>query len=91
MRTENDAPEYLASLSDLILTVHKIDGKVSKLFEVITGDKDLGTEGLIIKNFKLEQRIKELEDYRSKLLGIFIAAGVGFGIIWEVLKNFIHK
>lgn len=85
-----EAP-YLNSLSDLINTVHKIDGKVTKLFEVITGDKDLGTEGLIIKNHKLEQRIKELEDYRAKLLGVFIAAGVGFGVIWEVIKTFFHK
>lgn len=79
------------TLSDLITTVHKIDGKVTKLFEVITGDKDLGTEGLIIKNHKLEQRIKELEDYRSKLLGIFIAAGFGFGFLWEFAKTFFNK
>lgn len=87
----DDQPNYLGSLSDLITTVHKIDGKVTKLFEVITGDKDLGTDGLIIKNYKLEQRVKELEDYRSKLVGIFIASGVAFGVIWEVAKTFFNK
>lgn len=86
-----DQPNYLSSLSDLITTVHKIDGKVTKLFEVITGDKDLGTDGLIIKNYKLEQRVKELEDYRTKLVGIFIASGVAFGVIWEVAKTFFNK
>lgn len=87
----DDQPNYLGSLSDLITTVHKIDGKVTKLFEVITGDKDLGTDGLIIKNYKLEQRVKELEDYRTKLVGIFIASGVAFGVIWEVAKTFFNK
>ena len=88
---EEEQPNYLGSLSDLITTVHKIDGKVTKLFEVITGDKELGTDGLIIKNYKLEQRVKELEDYRTKLVGIFIASGVAFGFIWELAKTFFHK
>lgn len=79
---------YLNSLSDLILTLNKIDGKVSKLYEVISGDKDLGTDGLIIKIHKLENKVIELEKYRSKLLGVFIAAGICASIGWEIIKSF---
>lgn len=79
---------YLNSLSDLIVTLNKIDGKVSKLYEVISGDKELNTEGLIIKIHKLENKVTELEKYRSKLLGVFIAAGVCASIGWEILKSF---
>ena len=88
---ELNEANYLNSLSDLIITMNKIDGKVSKLFEVITGDKDLGTDGLIIKLHKVESRVNELEKYRSKLIGIFIAAGVSFSIIWELAKALFHK
>lgn len=88
---ELNEANYLNSLSDLIITMNKIDGKVSKLFEAITGDKDLGTDGLITKLHKVEHRVNELEKYRSKLLGIFIAAGVSFSIIWELIRTLFHK
>jgi hypothetical protein len=82
---------YLNSLSDLIIAINKMDGKVSKLFEVITGDKELNTDGLIIKIHKLEEKVKDLEHSRSKMVGIFIAAGVSFSIIWELTKQIFHK
>jgi hypothetical protein len=87
-----NGPEYFASLSDLIVTVHKMDNKVTKLYETLTGDKELGTEGMMIKFNKMEERLKELEKYKAKLAGIFIAAGFLFGYLWETAKNlFIHK
>lgn len=88
---ELNEANYLNSLSDLILAVNKMDGKVSKLFEVITGDKDLNTDGLIIKIHKLEEKVKDLEHSRSKMVGIFIAAGVSFSIIWELMKQIFNK
>lgn len=89
---EQNNPEYFASLSDLIITVHKMDTKVTKLYETLTGDKELGTEGILIKLNKMEEKIKELENYKAKLAGMFIAAGFLFGFFWETAKNlFIHK
>lgn len=88
---ELNEANYLNSLSDLIIAVNKMDGKVSKLFEVITGDKELNTDGLIIKIHKLEEKVKNLEHSRSKLIGIFIAGGVSFSIIWELIKQVFHK
>lgn len=89
---QNNGPEYFASLSDLIVTVHKMDNKVTKLYEVVTGDKELGTEGILIKLNKMEEKIKELEKYKAKLMGMFIAAGFLSAYLWETIKNlFIHK
>lgn len=82
---------YPISLSELVTTVHKIEYKVSKLYEVITGDKELGTDGLIVKNYKLEKRVQELENYKNKLAGIYIAAGVSCAFIVEIIKSFITK
>lgn len=88
---ELNEANYLNSLSDLIIAVNKMDGKVSKLFEVITGDKELNTDGLIIKIHKLEDKVKDLELSRSKLIGFFVAGGVFFSIIWELIKQVFHK
>lgn len=76
---------------ELKLSIHKIDSKLSKLYEAVTGDKDLGTDGIILKIKKLDNRLTDLEKYRAKLLGSFIAAGISVSIIWELVKSFIIK
>lgn len=63
--------DFLASWSDLVGTMHKIDAKVSKLHEVVIGDKEFGTEGII-------QKLKNIEDDVESLKG--------FGIIQKLKK-----
>ena len=83
-------PEYLVSISDLINTIHKMDAKLSKLYEVVAGDKDLGTKGYISRIHDLEEKVEKMESHKNKLIGIFIAAGFLFSYIWESTKNIFH-
>lgn len=95
--------DFLASISDLIGTMHKIDAKVSKLHEVVIGDKEFGQEGVIVKLKNIEKEVEKvkgideevaaiyedveiLKGYKNKLVGFFIAGGVVFGFVWEMLK-----
>ena len=55
-------PEYLVSISDLINTIHKMDAKLSKLYEVVAGDKDLGTKGIITRIHDLEVKVEKQKD-----------------------------
>lgn len=73
--------------TDLLATVHKIDKKLTKLYEIVTGDKDIGTEGVLVELNKLKTRVQNLERQRSLLVGILIAIGVSF----ELLRNFLIK
>jgi hypothetical protein len=83
-------PEYLVSISDLINTIHKMDAKLSKLYEVVAGDKDLGTKGIITRIHDLEVKVEKHESHKNKLIGVFIAASFLFSYIWEAAKNIFH-
>jgi hypothetical protein len=83
-------PEYLVSISDLINTIHKMDAKLSKLYEVVAGDKDLGTKGIINRIHDLEVKVEKHESHKNKLIGVFIAASFLFSYIWEAAKNIFH-
>ena len=83
-------PEYLVSISDLINTIHKMDAKLSKLYEVVAGDKDLGTKGIITRIHDLEVKVEKHESHKNKLIGVFIAASFLFSYIWEATKNIFH-
>lgn len=72
---------------DLLATVHKIDKKLTKLYEIVTGDKDFGTEGVLVELKKLNDRVNKVERQRSIFVGILISIGVAF----ELLRNFVHK
>lgn len=73
--------------TDLLQTVHKIDKKLTKLYEIVTGDKDIGTEGVLVELKQLKTRIEKVERQRSLFVGILIAIGVSF----EILRNFFIK
>lgn len=83
-------PEYLVSISDLINTIHKMDAKLSKLYEVVAGDKDLGTKGIITRIHDLEGKVEKHESHKNKLIGIFVAAGFLFSYLWESTKNIFN-
>lgn len=92
----NNEEQYLVSISDLILTVHKIETKVSKLYEVLGGDKEMGTDGVLTRWEKrihaLESKVETLNNNKNKLMGMFVMAGFIFAYIWEIGKNFFtHK
>ena len=51
----------LASIADIIGTMHKIDAKVSKLHEVVVGDKEFGQEGIIAKIRTIKEDVEKIE------------------------------
>ena len=94
--------DFLASISDLIGTMHKIEAKVSKLHDVVIGNEEYGQEGIILKlktiendlekikvvdPLLLKQEVEHLKSYKNKLIGFFIAGGVLVGLAWEMLKS----
>jgi len=86
-----DEPEYLVSISDLINTIHKMDAKLTKLYEVVAGDKELGTKGIVNRINDLEAKVEKHESHKNKLMGIFIASGFLFSYFWETVKNIFHN
>ena len=85
-----DEPEYLVSISELINTIHKMDAKLTKLYDVVAGDKELGTKGHNKRLDELEARVDKHESHKNKLMGIFIASGFLFSYFWEMVKNIFH-
>jgi hypothetical protein len=59
-----------------------MDAKLSKLYEVVAGDKDLGTKGIITRIHDLEVKVEKHESHKNKLIGIFIAASFLFSYIF---------
>ena len=94
--------DFLASWADLVSTMHKVDSKLSKLHDVVIGDKEFGTEGIIqkLKNIEtdldeikkydfeyIEKQIEDLKTFKSKLIGFSIAAG----LIWALILKLFDK
>jgi oligoribonuclease (3'-5' exoribonuclease) len=98
--------DFLASWSDLISTMHKVDSKLSKLHDVVIGDKEFGTEGIIqkLKNIEtdldeikkydfeyIEKQIEDLKTFKSKLIGFSVAVSVTAGFIWALILKLFDK
>jgi oligoribonuclease (3'-5' exoribonuclease) len=98
--------DFLASWSDLISTMHKVDSKLSKLHDVVIGDKEFGTEGIIqkLKNIEtdldeikkydfeyIEKQIEDLKTFKSKLIGFSVAAGFIWALILELFDKVFKK
>lgn len=96
----------LASIADIIGTMHKIDAKVSKLHEVVVGDKEFGQEGIIakirnieedvefLKKYDIEQIYKEVDGlnaYKNRLIGFAIGGGLVWALILKALDNMLLK
>lgn len=78
--------DILASMSDMISTLHKMDGKVKRIYDVVVGNEEFDQQGLI-------QRVRDLEKYKeesrarnNKLLGAFFVGGGVWTILWELIK-----
>lgn len=92
----------LASIADIIGTMHKIDAKVTKLHEVVVGSKEFGQEGIIeklknieedidqVKKYDLEHFEKTIEDYK-KIKNRFIGFAFAAGVIVEIGREVVSK
>lgn len=92
----------LASIADIIGTMHKIDAKVSKLHEVVVGDKEFGTEGIIAKIRNIEEDVEwlkkyDIEEMYNKLDGLtqyknkLIGFAIGGGLVWALILRIFDK
>lgn len=64
----NENRDFLASWSDIVGIIHTMEKKVSKLHDVVIGDKEFGQEGVLqeLKNIKedlidIEEDIREIK------------------------------
>jgi hypothetical protein len=83
--------DILASMSDMINTLHKLDSKVKKIYDVVVGNEEFDQKGLIGRVKELETFKEEAKARNNKLLGAFFVGGGVWTVIWELAKNFIKK
>lgn len=52
----NDDRDFLASWADIVGTIHNMEKKVSKLHDVVIGDREFGQEGMLerLKNIEVD-------------------------------------
>jgi hypothetical protein len=78
--------DILASMSDMINTLHKMDGKMKKIYDVVVGNEEFDQEGLIGRVKSLEKYKEEAKARYYKLFGGFIVGGAVWTLIWELIK-----
>lgn len=57
----NEDRDFLASWADIVGSIHRMETKVSKLHDVVIGDKEFGQEGVIQQLKNIKQDIAEIE------------------------------
>lgn len=78
--------DILASMSDMINTLHKMDGKVKKIYDVVVGNEEFDQQGLLSRVKKLEGFQNKMEALKNKIIGASIGGGILFTALWEFLK-----
>ena len=63
----NEERDFLASWADIVGVIHTMEKKVSKLHDVVIGDKEFGQEGILQRQKNIEQ---DLEEIKRDLAGI---------------------
>jgi len=69
----------------------KIEDTLNRLYTHIAGDKEFGHQGLIKRVEALETSNQKLMEYRNKIIGGSVVAGVIFTAIFELLKTYLIK
>lgn len=82
--------DILASMSDLINTLHKMDNKVKKIYDVVVGDETFDQKGLITRVKELEGYQTKQEALKNKIIGASIGGGVLFTGLWEFIKFLLN-
>ena len=78
--------DILASMSDMINTLHKMDGKVKKIYDVVVGNEEFDQEGLIGRVKELEKYVEQANVRYYKLVGGFFVGGAVWTVVWELIK-----
>jgi hypothetical protein len=57
----NEERDFLASWADIVGVIHTMEKKVSKLHDVVIGDKEFGQEGILQRQKNIEQDLEEIK------------------------------
>jgi len=63
----NENRDFLASWSDIVGIIHTMEKKVSKLHDVVIGDKEFGQEGILQELKKIKEDISAIESDISEI------------------------
>jgi hypothetical protein len=85
---ENDLRNRVNHIEKAVL---KISPQIDEIYKVIVGNEAFQQEGLISRVKKLEDQNEKNNALKNKLMGAFLVGGVGWTIIWEVVKKAFFK
>jgi hypothetical protein len=71
--------------------IHKMAGKVDKMYTYVCGDEKGGVTGLVERVVKLEEKLAEFERLKWKLMGIASVAAPVVLFAWELFKRWVTK
>lgn len=77
----NDIDSRLNHLEDKI---NSIDSKVSRMYNALVGDDVLKTQGLVSRIEKTEASVRELKEFKRRIM-YGVSAIVGLGLIIDFL------
>jgi hypothetical protein len=63
----NENRDFLASWSDIVGIIHTMEKKVSKLHDVVIGDREFGQEGILQELKKIKEDISAIESDISEI------------------------
>lgn len=88
----NQKFEHLENQLDGVQSrLSQMQDTLNRLYTHIAGDQEFGHQGLIKRVESLENSNSKLMEYKNKIIGGSVVAGVVFTVVFEVLKNFVLK
>jgi predicted nucleic acid-binding Zn-ribbon protein len=79
-RMENRLNDIEGRLNHIENKMDSIDSKVSRMYNALVGDDVMKTQGLVSRIEKAEQSVKELKEFKRKII-YSVAAIVALGLV----------
>lgn len=79
-RMENRLNDIEGRLNHIENKMDSIDSKVSRMYNALVGDEVMKTQGLVSRIEKAEQSVKELKEFKRKII-YSVAAIVALGLV----------
>lgn len=77
---ENRLNDIEGRLNHIENKMDSIDSKVSRMYNALVGDEVMKTEGLVSRIEKTEQSVKELKEFRRRII-YSVSAIVALGLV----------
>jgi predicted nucleic acid-binding Zn-ribbon protein len=79
-RMENRLNDIEGRLNHIENKMDSIDSKVSRMYNALVGDEVMKTQGLVSRIERAEQSVKELKEFKRKII-YSVAAIVALGLV----------